>query len=284
MNDSEKDKEQLLQELNYLRQKVIELERQRPFSHQDSLKIAVVESAPFSLWACDRNFKIVIWNEQAEKVYKHSKHEAMGKDFVDLFVDEPEQEQARIDCLAIIDQDVKFKNFLANDKDRYGNTLTMLTNCFRIWDEETQQYLQAEIGLEISDLGESQMKHRTLRELGMESVALRKRNLDLERRSQNMRLVMVFHEKLSTIDEKIREERDTVSRLIRSGEFTREQAEHLVKDNLEALNNAKRAIKELNENLLHSILDARTVEELDELGLRITEFEGTNFTPETHEY
>lgn len=282
MSDAVTEKE-LIREIESLRQKVIELERRRSYSHQDSLKIAAVESAPFSLWACDRNFRIVIWNEQAEKVYKYSKLEAIGKDFVDLFVDEPEQEQARIDCLAIIDQDVKFTNFLANDKDCYGNKLTMLTNCFRIWDEETQQHLQVEIGLEISDLGESEKKHRTLRELGMESGALRKRNLELERKSQSMRLVMIFHEKLSLIDEKIREEKDTKSKILKSGQFTREQAEGVVQDNLEELNSARRAIKDQFENLQHDILDAKTLEEVEEIGLRIAGFERIDFIPETHE-
>lgn len=283
MDDIERDKEQLLEELNSLRQKVIELEKRKTYSREDSLKLAVVENAPFTMWACDRNFKIVIWNEQAKKVYGYSAREAIGKDFVELFVDEPEQEQARKDCIAIIDNGETFDNFLANDNDQFGNSLTMLTNCFRIWDEETRQFLQVEIGLEISDYDQSVKKHRTLREAGKESVALRKRYLEFERKSGITRLGTIFHDQLSAIETKIREEKNAMNDLIRKRVYTRDQVENIFKDVLEALNDAKRTIKNRYEELQHNIMDAKTLEEIDLVAQQLAEFDNETFMPEINE-
>ena len=41
-----------------------ELKRMRAFSKSDRFKLKVVDSAPFSMWACDEEFIICYWECQ----------------------------------------------------------------------------------------------------------------------------------------------------------------------------------------------------------------------------
>jgi len=161
----------LLEENSALKKSIFELERLRCFSPEDTLKLGILDGSPFTIWACDRDFKIVLWNKKCEQTYGHTKDEALGKNFLELFVDAPERGAARNDCLEIIDHGIRCENCLAYDNHKRDGQRTMLTNCFRIWDERTNQYLQAEIGLHIDfDLSSEKRKHRQLREVGLEIV------------------------------------------------------------------------------------------------------------------
>jgi len=62
-----------------------------------------------------------------------------------------------------------------------GTQRALLTNCFRVWDEGTKDYLQAEVALEIPELAQSIEDHKTLRELGIKRKAEYERILLLER-------------------------------------------------------------------------------------------------------
>jgi PAS domain S-box-containing protein len=157
--------------------------------------------SPFAIWASDRNCKIVYWSKQAEQVYGHKGQDAYGKDFVDLFVDLPEQQQARADCLTIIEQGTPWRNFLAFDQTCDGRRLTMLTNCFRVLDEKSGQFVQVEVGLDISDLDISREKHRTLRELGMAMLATQRRTVELERRELTLSLAGAYASKLRSLQD-----------------------------------------------------------------------------------
>jgi hypothetical protein len=55
-----------------------------------------------------------------------------------------------------------------------------LTNCFRIWDEDENEYLQAEVALEAPELAPMIEEHRTLRELGIKRMAEYERILLLD--------------------------------------------------------------------------------------------------------
>src|SRR4051812_36147504 len=118
----------------------------------ERLAAALVDTAHVSIWAADRNFQIVLWNSGAENIYGIQRAEALGKNYLQLFIDEVERDQSRIDTLRIIDNGYRQYNCLAYD--HHGTTARrhMLTNCFRIVDPETGEAYQAEIGVEISDL------------------------------------------------------------------------------------------------------------------------------------
>src|SRR5688500_5691724 len=78
------------------------------------LKLAIFDRLPMPVWACDRECRIVFWNDAAARLYGFPEEEAIGHDFVDLFVNIPEREKARIDCADIIDNNRPIRN-MADD-------------------------------------------------------------------------------------------------------------------------------------------------------------------------
>lgn len=129
-------------------QLLLELEKKRAFSYEDQLKLTILDKSPFTIWASDRNCIIHMWEGQCESMYGRKKEEVIGKDFVDLFVARDEQAAARRDQLEIIDNGKEFHN-IANDQGRNGNTLQLITNCFRVKDPKTGEYWNAEMGVAI---------------------------------------------------------------------------------------------------------------------------------------
>src|ERR1700694_5637647 len=119
MDDSNKTKDQLIEELEQLRTKFVALERSQ-LTHEQKIKLAIFDRVPFSIWACDRDFKIVLWNLGAEENYGCRSHDALGSDYSELFVDVVEQEQSRKDCRRTIDDNISFTNFIAYDHTRDG--------------------------------------------------------------------------------------------------------------------------------------------------------------------
>lgn len=115
------------------------------------IKLAILDNIPMPVWACDRNCRIVFWNKAAERLYGYSTEQAIGKDFVDLFVYEPERDQARKDCCEIIDQRRPIRN-MANDKDIHGITRPLVTHCFPIYGVGGHDGLQVEVSYEIGDI------------------------------------------------------------------------------------------------------------------------------------
>ncbi len=128
-----------------------ELENQRAFTYEDQMKLAILDKSPFTIWASDRNCKITLWEGQCEALYGYSREFAIGQDYVALFVAPDEQLAARRDQLSIIDDGAVFHN-IANDHAKNGNTLQLVTNCFRIKDPRSGQYWNAEMGLIIDYL------------------------------------------------------------------------------------------------------------------------------------
>jgi PAS domain S-box-containing protein len=115
------------------------------------IKLAIFDRLPMPIWACDRNCRIVFWNDGAARLYGYSAEEAIGQDFVDLFVNKPEREKARIDCVDIIDNDKPIKN-MADDIDKHGNTRKLVTQCFAVYNVEDHSGLQVEISYEVQDI------------------------------------------------------------------------------------------------------------------------------------
>lgn len=131
------------------------------------LILELFDNAHVSIWACDRNLQVRLWNKGAEDIYGRTAEEMIGRSYIEMITDQAERDASIKECHRIIDYGQKSRNFLAYDHDTSGRQLYMLTNCFRIIDPETGEKLQAEIGIEISDLEIQRDRHRTLRELGI---------------------------------------------------------------------------------------------------------------------
>lgn len=123
-----------------------ECKAKRAFTYEDQMKLAFLDSSPFTLWASDRNCRIKLWMGQCEALYGYKSEDVLEKDFVDLFVAPDEQKAAREDQLSIIDNGAVFHN-IANDIGKNGNTLRLLTNCWRLKDPVSGEYWNAEMGL-----------------------------------------------------------------------------------------------------------------------------------------
>lgn len=123
-----------------------ELESKRAFSYEDCMKLEILDQSPFTIWASNRDCKIMFWDGQCEHHYGYTREQAIGRDYVDLFVDEDEKAAARDDQLKIIDHGEVFHN-IANDHGRDGNILHLITNCRRIRDIKTGEFWNAEMGL-----------------------------------------------------------------------------------------------------------------------------------------
>lgn len=139
LNYDEMTKEELIQYIKECKEK-------RAFTYEDQMKLAFLDSSPFTLWASDRNCRIKLWMGQCEALYGYKSEDVLGKDFVDLFVAVDEQKAAREDQISIIDDGAVFHN-IANDVGKNGNTLRLLTNCWRLKDPISGEYWNAEMGL-----------------------------------------------------------------------------------------------------------------------------------------
>jgi PAS domain S-box-containing protein len=161
---------------------------------QQRLMISFVDEAHVSMWACDDQFRVVLWNEGAARMYGRSADSVLGKRYDELFIDPAEREQSLKDCQKIIRDGTRFENFLATDHDARGHERQMLTNCFRITDPITGVHYQAEIGVDIADLPLAQKNLRTLRELGIRQLAEREQSLMIRKTSLEDLLSQIRHE------------------------------------------------------------------------------------------
>ena len=125
---------------NYTKEQLIayiqKLEKNSDITYEDRMKLLILDGSPLTLSASDRDCRIKLWLCKSESLYGFSTEEAMGSDFVDLFVSKDERMQARLDQIKIIDNGEEFHN-LAFDVAKSGNTLKLLTVCRRIEDPIT---------------------------------------------------------------------------------------------------------------------------------------------------
>ena len=133
------------------------LKYKRAFTYEDRMKLTIIDSLPFTVWASDRNCIIRLWEGQCEPMYGYKKEDVLGKNYIDLFVAKDEQAAARRDQLEIIDKNATFHN-IANDHGRFGNILRLITNCCRIQDPDNGEYLNAEMGVSIAYYEEEKQK------------------------------------------------------------------------------------------------------------------------------
>jgi PAS domain S-box-containing protein len=123
---------------------------------------SLLDQVPVSFWMSrgrDGGYEIALWNSAASRIYGYSKQEAIGTSFLDLFVDEPQKDQAREDAdriIAGVPLVVPAINCIAIDRDRQGNPVALLTNAFRV--EFQGEVFQAELAV---DLGPSNFLQHT---------------------------------------------------------------------------------------------------------------------------
>ncbi len=169
------------------------------------LKSDFFDKAPICMWACDEDYKIVLWNSGAEVIYGHTKEEVLGKSYLDIFIDEAEKEQSQKDCDRVIKEGWVQQNCLAYDHDHKSKSRHMLTNVFRIQSPVNSKQYQAEIGIEISDLGEKHEEHRMLREHGIKKISIGSASVDTNKRLltdqlESLRLQIKLNHKAKTND------------------------------------------------------------------------------------
>lgn len=125
-----------------------EAKKRRAFTKEDQIKLRIIDELPCSMWASNRDCIITFWSDNAAALYGFSKEEAEGHDYVDMFVAEDEKVDAREDQKLITDFGKPFHN-IAYDHAKNGNTLKLLTVCRRIYDPDTNEPWNAEMGIVI---------------------------------------------------------------------------------------------------------------------------------------
>lgn len=153
-------------------------------SAEAALKLAIFDRLPMPIWACDRECRIVYWNGGAERLYGYRSDEAMGRDFVELFVNPPERLKARLDCVDIIENDRNIRN-MADDIDKYGTTRRLVTQCFALYNVGGHDGIQVELSYEVQDIDRLGEELRALqadfRRAQDEREQLRRRLIDTTR-------------------------------------------------------------------------------------------------------
>ena len=138
------------------------LKAMRAFSYVDQIKLKILDQAPFTIWASDIDCKVTFWEGLCEHYYHFTKQDVMGSDFVTKFVAEDEQDAARSDQVKIIKDGAFYHNF-ADDHDKYGNTIPLITFCGRIEGDKKGEYWNAEIGVDRRFLSEEEEKLKQIR-------------------------------------------------------------------------------------------------------------------------
>ncbi len=118
------------------------------------LLLQILEDAPIAVWAAsgeDHDYAIRLWNSGAERLYGYSRDDALGRNYLDLFVNELEREQAIADHRRTVRDRKPYRN-LARDVMADGSERLILTQGFPLWDPRANEYLQAELGTDVTEI------------------------------------------------------------------------------------------------------------------------------------
>jgi PAS domain S-box-containing protein len=133
--------------------------------------LEVVRAANLTVWAADgadQDHAIRLWSPGAERVYGHTREEALGRSYLDLFVNPKEQARAVEDHERLTRTGEVYEwDWAADDLDARGRVRTMITNCFRVWDQSRGKWLLAEVGIDVSDLDRASQRLRRVQELSL---------------------------------------------------------------------------------------------------------------------
>lgn len=253
-------KEELIEEIN-------KLIKEKSSCRVDMLKLKILDQIPFTMWACDRDFKIILWTCDTERIYGHNEMEAIGKNYLELFVDQYEREQSKIDCIKIIEGNLVQKNFIATDHSKDGRRPMLATNCFRIWDEETQDYLQAEVSLDISDIHEKINEYKDCLVNWAREVGQKDKTIKSYKGSLLNRVKEIHEHKFRSFIHKEDERNNFIKE---SRKIKGDAVVNKLKFEYAEKNRKLKKALDANENYLKTrILGAKTAEELDELDKKI---------------
>lgn len=144
-------------------------ERPAPWVGEDlDLVLSILDRAHMTFWAgagAEDNYAIRLWNPGAEQIYGHSREQAIGNSYIDLFVNPSERPRAIEDHARIVANDETYDwDWAADDLTKDGEVRTMLTHCFPVQDPKDGAWLLAEIGIDISDFNKASQQLRKLRE------------------------------------------------------------------------------------------------------------------------
>lgn len=135
-----------------------------------------------AIWAAagpDHDFAIQAWSPGAEEMYGISRDDALGKNYIDLFVNELERTQAIADHIEVATTQEMYRN-LARDKIA-GKDAVILTMGFGLWHPELEEYMQAEIAVDVTDVpGEGSDWLAKVRQLAFQERELAARTRLLE--------------------------------------------------------------------------------------------------------
>lgn len=262
-------KEELLKEIERLNKSINE-QNNNIISSEDRLKLEILKRLPFSMWACDRNFKIVLWTCQSEKMYNVPKEKAIGKNYLELFVDKLERPQSKRDCIDIIENDYQQHNCCAFDKKPDGSTLAIVTNVFRIWDEERKEWLQAEVGLDITDYDQNKKFLEKLRELELAHTIEEERKREQAINQQKLDILKILDDGYRNKLSKIKDNKELVCWLRRFDD--RKQAQDLKKEQNELREEYIKDLRSKKMDLEILINNANTLLELIEIKDKVVKF------------
>lgn len=119
--------------------------------------LKVFDALPVSFWMSHGKkgeYRIAAWNQGAATIYGFSADEALGKSYIELFVDPDPKvaQQSKKDADAVISGNYKHPvNCLAIDRNKHGQEIILLTNVFR-YEYDGVGY-QAEIGVNLTPSG-----------------------------------------------------------------------------------------------------------------------------------
>jgi len=116
-------------------------------------KLQFLDSVPLPTWSANIQGKIVHWGGASERTYGFSPDRALNRNFIDLFVIDPEKKQAQDDLVCIIFGQEGPEHFnLCKDKDKSGRQVYLVTCCFPVFDPRTGEIVQSEISFDLSRL------------------------------------------------------------------------------------------------------------------------------------
>ena len=118
-------------------------------SREDRLKLDILSQMDFTIWACDKELNIKLWEGSCPKVYQVSKEDALNKNYLQLFVDPLEQAQSKEDTLEIIETGTPQPFRYCDDVDGRGFPIQVITQCCRVYDDDGSP-LQAEMAINMN--------------------------------------------------------------------------------------------------------------------------------------
>ena len=115
---------------------IIKLKQMRAFSYDDQIKLIILDKMPCSIWAADKSCTITFWDGKCERIYGLPKNQAIGYNYLDLFVSKDDFPTAKHDHQTIINgRNLPFYKLAEDHKpedERETKKISLFTVCERI--------------------------------------------------------------------------------------------------------------------------------------------------------